>query len=64
MDEARRVNKHKQERESKLPAPKNARFSKYKPAMALQEGNGYGDIAMEVDKQDVEEEIIDTVNTT
>jgi hypothetical protein len=55
LDTARRVIKNKQEKESRLPAPKNTRFGKYKPAVAMDQGDG--DVAMDIDEADIEDEI-------
>lgn len=57
LDVARRVIKNKQEMESRLPAPKNARFGKYKPAAALGHGLNDEDVAMEIDEADIETDI-------
>jgi hypothetical protein len=54
LDTARRVIKDKQEWESRLPAPKNTRFGKYRPAVAAaQEGE---DIIMDLEEADIEHE--------
>jgi hypothetical protein len=57
LDVARRIVKDKQEKESRLPAPKNARFGKYKPAAALGHGLDDEGVAMEIDETGVETEI-------
>ena len=58
LDKARRVIKNRQEKEANLPAPKNARFGKYRQPAAIDSDDPQEDIAMEVDEADIEEEII------
>jgi hypothetical protein len=64
LDVARRVVKNKQEREAKLPAPKNARFGKYKPAVAARHGVQDEDVVMAFDEADIEEEIPEVLAAT
>jgi hypothetical protein len=56
LDQARRVIKVRQEREARLPAPKNTRFGRYKPA-AIEDAEDDKDAAMVMDADNITEEI-------
>jgi hypothetical protein len=56
LDQARRVVKMRQEKEARLPAPKNTRFGRYKPA-TMEDAEDDGGAAMVVDTDNITEEI-------